>query len=107
DGCPLALKRRVLRDPHIVRTLDLLRRGLAKPVAITHDPLGWDTQDPERGEFYRIAKALLPLQQDVFFADGEAQAALEATRTGLRLGFAVQFDEMGFIQIGLATCNRM
>jgi hypothetical protein len=92
-GGGLEAKRRVLRDPPVMRALDLVRRGLAKPVSSPRASLSSDTLLPELAEFRRLAR-LLVMQQYVLFADGRVPEAIETARLGWRLGTAIQTDTL-------------
>lgn len=92
-GASLDAKRRVLRDPPVLRALDLLRRGLAKPVTSPRERVAADTVLPELADFRALAR-LLAIQQYVLLADGRVSEALESYRTGLRLARVVQTDNL-------------
>jgi hypothetical protein len=92
-GAELEAKRRVLREPPVLRALELVRRGLAKPVVSPRASLTSATLLPELAEFRRLAR-LLAIQQYVLFADGRVPEAIETARLGWRLGMAVQTDTL-------------
>jgi hypothetical protein len=100
-GGGLEAKRRVLRDPPVMRALDLVRRGLAKPVSSPRTSLSSATLLPELGQFRRLAR-LLVVQQYVLFADGRVPEAIETARLGWRLGTAIQTDTLVSGMVGTA-----
>jgi hypothetical protein len=107
-GLSLAAKRRVLQDPPVLRCLDLVRRGLAKPVRSPRETLNSQTLLPELAGFRSIAR-LLSVQQYVFMADGRGAEALGSLRTGLRVAYLVQTDTLisGLVGVAISgTCVR-
>jgi hypothetical protein len=101
-GAGLETKRRVLRDPPVQRALELVRRGLAKPIVSPRTSLSSATLLPELAEFRRLAR-LLVIQQYVLFADGRVSEAIETARLGWRLGTAVQTDTLISGLVGTAV----
>jgi hypothetical protein len=101
-GGGLDAKRRMLRDPPVMRALDLIRRGLAKPVSSPRASLSSATPLPELGHFRDLAR-LLVIQQYVLFADGRVPEAIETARLGWRLGTAIQTDTLVSGLVGTAV----
>jgi hypothetical protein len=92
-GASLEAKRRVLREPPVMRALDLVPRGLAKPVVSPRTTLSSATLFPELPAFRRLAR-LLAIRQYVLLADGRVADAIETARLGWRLGTAIQTDTL-------------
>ena len=70
--------------PRLAAGVELIGRyegsGLEKPISSPHPPDSWDTEYPELSEFQRLARRLLPLQQNVLLADGRTREALGTLR---------------------------
>jgi hypothetical protein len=92
-GASLEAKRALLREPTVMQALDLVRRGLAKPVVSPRATLSSATLFPELPKFRRLAR-LLTIQQYVLLADGRAADAIATARLGWRLGTAIQTDTL-------------
>jgi hypothetical protein len=89
EGCPLDLKRRVLRDPPAIRALQLVQRGLSKPISWPHEPASLGSQYPELGAFRSLGR-MSRMRQDVAFAGGDTKEALALTRDLVRLRLAMK-----------------
>jgi hypothetical protein len=102
----LAFKRRVVRDPPVIKSLTLLREGVAKPVFSPRERLTYTTLLPEMAPFRSLAR-LLRLQQYVFLADGRTTEAIANARLGLRLGRVIQTDTLisGLVGIAVSTIS--
>jgi hypothetical protein len=102
----LAFKRRVLRDPTVIKALTLLREGVAKPVFSPRVRPTYTTLLPELAPFRSLAR-LLQLQQYVFLADGRTAEAIANARLGLRLGRVIQTDTLisGLVGIAVSTIS--
>jgi hypothetical protein len=100
--CPLALKRRVFRDPPVIRALALLRRGLGKPVFLPHEEADVTPPFPDYAVFRQLAR-LIMMQQQVAFAEGRILEAIELMHTVLALGRAVQVGEIISGLVGIAV----
>jgi hypothetical protein len=100
-GASLEAKRRVLREPPVMQALDLVRRGLAKPVASPRTTLSSATLLPELPGFRRLAR-LLAIRQYVLLADGRVAEGIETARLGWRLGTAIQTDTLLSGLVGIA-----
>jgi hypothetical protein len=92
-GLTLAMRRRVLQDPALIRCLALVRRGLSKPITSPRQELKISTALPELPSFRQIAR-LLVMQQYVFYAEGRSSDAIETTRVCLRLSQVIQMDTL-------------
>lgn len=98
---PLSLKERVLRDPPVLRALQLLERGLAKPVRSPRAVVAGSTSMPEFSGFRRLAR-LLTMRQYVYFAQGAVPEAIGVARACLHLGRVVQTDSVIAGLVGIA-----
>jgi hypothetical protein len=98
----LDAKRRALRDPPVLRALELVRRGLGKPVTSPREKPDIHTLFPEYGGLRSLAR-LLATQQYVLLADGRVSEAIGSLRLGLRLGTAIQTDTLLSGLVGIAA----
>jgi hypothetical protein len=96
----LAMKRRLLADPGVVRALQLVRAGLQKPVFSPRTSVDTDTTFPELSAF-RLFAGLLCVEQYVLFADGRVDAAIKSLRAGLTFGSRIQTDSSRSGKIGV------
>ncbi len=97
----LTLKRRALQDPPVRRALNLLRSGLAKPVALPRP-------DPARVNFPHLAKfrslaRLLMVEQYVLLAEGKVGVAVSSLRDGVRMGYLLMTDTLINGLVGVAV----
>jgi hypothetical protein len=97
----LALDRRVFQDPPVIRALQLLQRGVNKPIASPRETLTSKTLFPELAGFRQLAR-LLRLHQYVLMADGRPGAAIDMARLGFRLGQVIQTDTLIAGLVGIA-----
>jgi hypothetical protein len=89
SGATLAQKRVCLADRDCARAMDLLRRGLRKPVQSPRAAIGVDTRYPEAGSFRQLGQ-LLEVEQYVLLADGRTPAAIDSLRDGMNFARAIQ-----------------
>jgi hypothetical protein len=100
-GASLALKRRVLSMPSSVQALELIRRGLEKPVTSPRNSVDENTTFPELAYFRRLGR-LIAVQIYVNFADGHVDAAIDSLRLGLAFGYRIQIETLINGLVGVA-----
>jgi hypothetical protein len=101
----MTTKRKALAQPAVQRALQLLRVGLAKPLALPR------TDDEVRGQLLSLLRnvaRLLGIEQTTLWADGKTAKAIDAMRDLLLLSYAVQQGEIvanltGVAMDGIAT----
>ncbi len=104
EGRSLAFKRRVLKDPPVVKALALIRQGLAKSIFPSRRTAGSDTGIQQMRPLHTVRR-LLALQQYVLLADGHVSEAILVARQGLRIGQVLYTDPQitGLLGINIAT----
>jgi hypothetical protein len=102
----LALKRRILADPLIQRTLAAVRAGLAQPIIYPHIAEEMTTLLPELRDFRSVGR-LINTEMEVRFADGQTSRALDCLDDGLTFGRSVQGGALISGVVGLLVENTV
>src|SRR5262249_40593901 len=76
-GGTLKQKRAALADRNCARALELLRRGMQKPVVLPRTSVDWGTTGPELTHFRRLGR-LLQVEQYVLFSQGRTRQATDS-----------------------------
>jgi hypothetical protein len=95
-GVTLDVRRRWLAEQSIRRALALIQQGLAKPVFVPLDRITSEdvpVMFSDHARFRSLAR-LLAAREYVCLADSHVPEAIDAARLGLRLGRAIQVDDV-------------
>ena len=102
----LRQKRDILAIPVVQRALDLITAGLNKPVSSPREQMDENTVFPELAGFRQLSRILM-MKLYVELADGRVSSAIDTLRTGLSLGYAIQFDTLIGGLVGIAIDGIM
>lgn len=101
-GPTLAIIRKTLEQPDLVRAHALLKLGLSKPVGTPRSKIDDETVLPELAGFRNLAR-MMGYQLYVDFADGRISRAIDTLRDCLRFGYVVQTDSLVSGLVGVAV----
>lgn len=101
EPATLGFQRMMLGDRPVTEALRLLQLGLSKSITAPRPVGNTETVPAEYGHFRSLSR-LLVMRQYVQLADGRITDAILTARVGLRLGQAVQTDQLLSGMVGIA-----